>query len=582
MLLFLFAHIFTKIILKLDLSYVNLIIFLNIYVPVEDSKYIVDVTPVKYYNFDKTITFTANIFLDNKIEKYDEKFRKIYFLYKKNQNNGKNYEKNYTINFYNKIENIVEIPPVDYNTDFKLLKSIKNNELLNFCKKLNDVWLLLNRKSVYETISSSSIFLPHDFIVPGGRFNEIYYWDSYWILHGLMVCEMNVSVNNLINNLFYCIKKYGFIPNGSRKYYLNRSQPPFFILMLYSAYINNFRKIVLKEVKFAEKEYNFWMKNRIINVKDKNNETYLLNIYNVRSDIPRLESFIKDLELFSDQNDKSANEMFSNIYSAAESGWDFSSRWFDNENDMKTIDTTNIIPVDLNAILYKNEQILYKFFKDLKIVDKAKYYENVSEKRRIAFKQILWNAEENIWMDFNFKKWCFKKKRFYFSNIFPMIFGIEKDISLVYKILKTYSYVLFGHRGGIPASEKGIISYQQWDYPNVWAPHQQLFIEYLMKINEENMAYHVAKSFYDSVFLGYKKNKVIYEKYNCEDIGLTGNGGEYKPQDGFGWTNGTIFYIINLFKDKIMDDFDHKTSYLSIVKHLKSKNRTNNLEILKE
>lgn len=175
----------------------------------------------------------------------------------------------------------------------------------------------------------SIIWVPNPVIVPGGRFREFYYWDSYWIVQGLLLSEMNETVKGILENFLYIVKNYGHIPNGGRVYYLARSQPPLLIPMvqLYLEYTKD-TQFIADNIITLEREFEYWMVNHTTNVQvdDKN---YTLGIYIERSNGPRPESYSEDVEVAEIFKDKPKKEaFFSELKAAAESGWDFSSRWF--------------------------------------------------------------------------------------------------------------------------------------------------------------------------------------------------------------------------------------------------------------
>lgn len=150
--------------------------------------------------------------------------------------------------------------------------------------------------------------------------------------------------------------------------------------------------------------------------------------------------------------------------------------------------------------------------------------------------------------------------------------GLEDSRDITLHILNLYKETLFGHTGGVPCSGKPSTpdsNPQQWDFPNVWAPHVQMFTEFLIKKGFDEMAYHVGRSFLNSVKAVKKENEIVFmEKYNCEEMGIKGEGGEYNVQEGFGWTNGTVTYLLKTFKSRLDEDFDHTKSYESIAQML--------------
>lgn len=224
--------------------------------------------------------------------------------------------------------------PVDWTPNPRFVDRIKDDEFKKWCLTLNRIWKDLGRKMKAEVKDHhdlySIIWVPNPVIVPGGRFREFYYWDSYWIVQGLLLSEMHKTVKGMLENFLYIIEEYGHIPNGGRVYYLARSQPPMMTPMvkLYVEFTND-HQFVKDNIHLLEKEFDFWMNNhtKVINVDGVN---YTLAVYGDRSWGPRPESYAEDVEsgsIFKDDKTK-VEAFYSELKAAAESGWDFSSRWF--------------------------------------------------------------------------------------------------------------------------------------------------------------------------------------------------------------------------------------------------------------
>jgi alpha,alpha-trehalase len=160
----------------------------------------------------------------------------------------------------------------------------------------------------------SSLNTPHPFVVPGGRFREFYYWDTFWIIKGLIVSEMCPTIKGMLLNMIEAIKNFGFVPNGFRIYYLNRSQPPLLVQMVES-YISkcNDPSFLAENLKYLDMEYEFWMKYRAIKVKN-----HTINLYKVVNDYPRPESFIEDV--FAARSISNMTDDHSHYYSNIASG----------------------------------------------------------------------------------------------------------------------------------------------------------------------------------------------------------------------------------------------------------------------
>lgn len=224
----------------------------------------------------------------------------------------------------------------------------------------------------------SIIYVKNGVIVPGGRFLEFYYWDSYWIVKGLLHSEMYDTVKGMLRNFFSVIDRYGFIPNGGRIYYLIRTQPPMLANMV-KAYIDatNDVEFMAEALPRLEREFEFFQNNRTVKMNG-----YTLFAYGARDRLngPRPESYYEDYKTAIHLPEKEKLQFYSDINAGAESGMDFTSRWFvkngTNEGQLIDIKARSIVPVDLNAIMYFNAKTLAEFHTKLGNSKIAVKYEN--------------------------------------------------------------------------------------------------------------------------------------------------------------------------------------------------------------
>ncbi|XP_072382770.1 trehalase-like [Diabrotica undecimpunctata] len=458
---------------------------------------------------------------------------------------------------------LVDWTPPDLNKNPSFLKRIDDLRVKAFAKGLVNVWPKLARKvsdSVKEhTDQHSLIHLPNGFIIPGGRFKEIYYWDSYWIVEGLLVSEMTETVRGVLENFLSIVERFGFIPNGSRVYYLNRSQPPLLAMMMGKYIDQTGNKTWLeKHVDTLEKEMNWWWSERKITVK-KDGANYDMFMYAVKSDTPRPESYYEDIVTCQNFTESEKKVCYRNLKSGAESGWDFSTRWLYNDDrtpstNLSQIDIINVVPVDLNAFLCKAFEELSRFYQLIGNNEKAEAWSHKQLNLRSAIQAINYNDEDGIWYDFDVN-YSTHRKEFYPSNFAPLwadaydttkkeTFGIRA--ATYYKKMKVPSYA-----GGIPTSL--IQSGQQWDMPNAWPPIQEFVVLGLRKTGSkkaERLAKSEAKKIVEAYMTGFETTKDMFEKYDARHPGEYGGGGEYVVQTGFGWANGEALTLINEFYAK--------------------------------
>jgi alpha,alpha-trehalase len=204
--------------------------------------------------------------------------------------------------------------------------------------------------------------LPEPYVVPGGRFRELYYWDSYFTMLGLARSGRHDLVEHMVHDFAYLIDTYGHVPNGTRSYYLSRSQPPFFFAMVGLLDAQDPAAAYARYLPELRREYAFWMEGeaglhgahrRVVALPDG----AVLNRYWDDADTPREESFREDIDL-SRRSGGNARQLYRNVRAAAESGWDFSTRWFADGKTLESIDTTEIVPIDLNSLLFGLEQAI--------------------------------------------------------------------------------------------------------------------------------------------------------------------------------------------------------------------------------
>jgi len=408
------------------------------------------------------------------------------------------------------------------------------------------LWHQLRREPAKDHSAYSTLLaLPRPYIVPGGRFREIYYWDSYFTSLGLAVSGHTELVENMTDNFAWLIDKVGHIPNGNRIYYKSRSQPPFFsklveLLVKIKPEVNP--EDYLSQLK---QEYAFWMDGedkisgqnpsfrRLVRVHGNP-----LNRYFDDYPEPRQESYIEDVETARGHSNPS--DIYLHLRAGAESGWDFSSRWLADKDDLQSIQTTHICPVDLNALLFNLESKLAAWAK--KEADQQ-YYVERARQRQLIFNQIFWNREEQFYYDYH---WVDEKQTSVISAaaFYPLYVGLADQYQADCVARKAEQELL--EDGGLATTN--VQTGQQWDYPNGWAPLQWIATEGLKKYGHKELAREIARRWLNIHRSVFAESGKMMEKYNVADLSLKAGGGEYPLQDGFGWTNGVALALIKEFE----------------------------------
>ncbi len=418
---------------------------------------------------------------------------------------------------------------------------------------ITSLWEVLTRAP--DAAESSLIPLPYPYIVPGGRFREIYYWDSYFTMLGLQVSGRVDMIENMVNNFSHLLNTVGHIPNGNRTYYIGRSQPPFYALMVKVLSEEKGKAVLVRYLPELEKEYAFWMKGSDIlmehpeNIGRGDNEAInhvvrlpngtILNRYWDNNDTPRPESYKEDVET-AQTSTQNPSIVYRHIRAAAESGWDFSSRWFEDGQNLSSIHTTHILPVDLNCLLYHLETtIAYAYELSGKAVLAAGFYGSAS-KRQEALDLYCWDEEKGFYFDYDFVK-DKKTQHYTLAAAFPLFFKLStpKRAVKVAAIIEEQ----FLQTGGVTTTLKN--TGQQWDAPNGWAPLQWITIKGLRHYGLHELADKIKDRWLNANQVIYQKTGKMTEKYNVYVQDLEAGGGEYPLQDGFGWTNGVYLALAN-------------------------------------
>jgi alpha,alpha-trehalase len=412
---------------------------------------------------------------------------------------------------------------------------------------IDALWDSLTRSTPTAPRYSSLLPLPRPYVVPGGRFREIYYWDSYFTMLGLEEGGRHELLAGMVADFAYMIDSYGHVPNGARSYYLSRSQPPFFFEMvgLLSADPAGDFSRYLPQLK---REYAFWMQGagglrrgaahrRVVAMPDGS----ILNRYWDDRDSPRDEAYREDAEL-AHTSGRPPKQLFRDIRAAAESGWDFSSRWFADGRTRASIDTTEIVPVDLNSLLFGLEDAIRIACQRRGERLCAAEFGRRASARHAAIDRYLWNASSGCYFDY---RWTQRASvpRLSAATLYPLFVGLA-SASQAAVVARTAGVELL-RSGGIVTTP--LDTGQQWDAPNGWAPIQWIAVAGLRQYGQMSLAQTIACRWIDNVADVYRRSGKLVEKYDVITIGRSGGGGEYPLQDGFGWTNGVTRKLLALY-----------------------------------
>jgi alpha,alpha-trehalase len=411
---------------------------------------------------------------------------------------------------------------------------------------IDRLWAALTREPRPMPAADSLLPLTTRYVVPGGRFRELYYWDSYFTMVGLQTSARDDLVADMVENFAGLIDRYGHIPNGARSYQASRSQPPFFAAMVELQTRRAGVRALVKRLPQLEREHDFWMSGasrlerggayrRVVLLADGS----LLNRYWDDLDIPRDEAYLEDRETAQGAA-RPAAEVYRDLRAAAESGWDFSSRWLA-DGALSSTRTTDFLPVDLNSLLYKLEIVIARGCEAARRADCHRDMTARALARKQAILRLMWDEDLGAFVDYDWRN-ARRSPRITAATAYPLfadVAGAEKAPRVAAAIRR---FLLKPHGLSTTTEDTG----QQWDEPNGWAPLQWIAIDGLRRHGERGLAEAIASGWVRENTRVYCKTGKLVEKYNVRDAGA-GAGGEYPVQDGFGWTNAVLIKLLSIY-----------------------------------
>lgn len=414
---------------------------------------------------------------------------------------------------------------------------------------IDALWPLLTRRSPEPLPHGSLLPLPHPYVVPGGRFREVYYWDSYFTMRGLAESGEDTLSRQMLDNFAHLIDTWGHIPNGNRSYYLSRSQPPFFshMVMLEARGDPTLPTRYLRQLR---REHAFWMDGadrlapgqahrRAVRLADGS----LLNRYRDDLDTPRPESFLEDRTTAA-ASARPPVEVWRELRSGAESGWDYSSRWLDDPMRLDSIRVTSRVPVDLNSLLHHLESTIATACSQTGDGACARDFGARASARAAAIERHLWHDAGGYYGDLDLRGGEVRTQ-LTAAALFPLHAGIAAPDRARRTAAAVRAQLL--RPGGLVTTT--VDSGQQWDAPNVWAPLQWIAVDGLRRYGEHTLAREIASGFIGNVQALFATEHKLVEKYDADGALQGGGGGEYPLQDGFGWSNGVVLALLALYPE---------------------------------
>lgn len=453
------------------------------------------------------------------------------------------------------------------------------------------------------------LYVPNPYVVPGGRFNEFYGWDSAFIFTGLILDGEYDKAKAMTDNQLYCVDHYGTIPNANRSYYLGRSQPPFLTQMVLGTY-HHFKHMDSQEPA-AE-----WLRKALLPVLSYyhywTSEPFLepetgLSYYNDLNEQPGIEVTFSEqghydhalnallkmkeavatregvspekaqesyqhrkdqyyLELFLTANEKLSPEFYRGDRAMRASGFDPSRRF-----GFFNVDIIHHLPVCLNTLLYLMEleiaeisEILLKETGDAGYKDLIATFSRKAKDREQAIQTYLWDNAENhhpdggdypSFRDYNFRgdlcaKYNLPQHRNYqfAASFYPLWAGLASEEQAKALVLHLLPRLL--RENGLMTSDRETGS--QWDAPFAWAPLQVIAVRGLLRYGYEQEALAIAHGFLHTVWKGFEATGKIFEKYDVEagshNTSHKIDKGYNINVEGFGWTNAAVLEFTELLR----------------------------------
>ena len=410
---------------------------------------------------------------------------------------------------------------------------------------VSSLWGALTRTFEDADAAGSTVVpLPNPHVVPGGRFREMYYWDSYFTAEGLATADRTDLIAGMVENISSLVDRFGFVPLGNRAYYDSRSQVPLFYRMLRVLERAEGFEAVAPHVEALRTEHAFWMDGadrvagddgpaahrRAVGLGDGT----VLNRYWDDRARPRPESYHEDRRLAERVPVDDRPDLFRDVRAACESGWDFSSRWLA-ADDLTTIRTTELVPVDLNAVLFGMESALAEWLPRVGRAEAGERYADLAADRRAAINRYCWDPDAGFYVDHS---WVDDRPsdRLTLAAVAPLFTGAATDdrAAAVADRLRRD----FLRPGGLVTTLEA--TGEQWDAPSGWAPLHWMAVTGLRRYGHDDLADEIAGRWVDLTRRSFEETGRMAEKYDVRTVGETTDLGEYEPQYGFGWTNGVV------------------------------------------
>jgi alpha,alpha-trehalase len=413
------------------------------------------------------------------------------------------------------------------------------------------------------------LYLPNPYVVPGGFFNEMYGWDSYFIIRGLLLDNQYDLARGMVENFFYEIEHYGSILNANRTYFLSRSQPPFLSAMVKAVYdAKPDKQWLAKALPYIERDYTMWTTGQHLagqtglsryfdygegptpDIAATGDPYYaelitalatngIANDYvTAKSDVgPRytLTSCIEGGPCAKPAVNGLTADYYKGDRSMRESGYDVSSRFGPYSGR-----THHFAPVCLNSLLYQTERNMQQFSEILGNAGPARQWSDRAKARAATMNKLMWNQSKGMFFDWNFTK-NQQSDYQYATMFFPLWVGLASDTQARALIANVKA---LEQPGGVVMSPYD--TKLQWDYPYGWAPNNLVAVEGLRAYKANDVANRLTVKWLSMIVENFRRDGTIREKYNVvtrsdeTEVAV----GYHSNLIGFGWTNGAFLAML--------------------------------------
>lgn len=393
-------------------------------------------------------------------------------------------------------------------------QSLEHKTLEHALSYIDQYWSVITMSSKLD--HGAVIGLPNAYVVPASddsasfTFQEQYYWDSFFISLGLVDSKHHKLAEGMLDNLIYLFKRFGFIPNASRMYYMSRSQPPM---------LTSFIRLIY-ETSGKDK---VWLRERMSVAQDEYEKVWMSSSHPFWHKVHHGLSRYYDINVLHD-------------LAEAESGWDMTPRF-----ERKCMD---YLPVDLNSLLYKYETDFVWYSMLIEDTKAVRFWQRKSASRKLQMTKCMWHQRKGFFFDYKYSK-DQKGDIWSLAGFYPLWAGLATPEQASLMVANLYKFEM---RGGLATTNRQLIDTSQlfgslptqWAFPNGWAPLQWIVIKGLENYGYYEEASRIANKWLRTNLEWFHKHKEFLEKYNVVSPHKSPVEGLYPSQSGFGWTNGVF------------------------------------------